>query len=190
MGPRRPTIRSSDGPDTARRSTRSASATRSGCSSTPRTGELWETRTARWAATRSTSSGPGSNYGWPVVSYGRDYSGNKLGGLSGTTAENPMKAGMEDPFMYWMPSPAVTGIIVYTGDKFPAWKGNVFVGAMGSGNLGVAPAAPDHAEPRAAAAAAGQPVDALASSSSGLETSGRGRTASCISRPTRRQAPS
>ena len=88
----------------------------------------------------------GKNYGWPVVSYGKDYSGNKLGGLSGTSSENADGAGMEDPFIYWMPSPAVTGIVFYTGDKFPTWKGNIFVGAMGSGNLGVAPAAPHHAE--------------------------------------------
>jgi glucose/arabinose dehydrogenase len=79
----------------------------------------------------------GQNYGWPVISYGRDYTGNKLGGLSGTTTENPMKEGMEDPVIYWMPSPALAGIIVYTGDKFPAWKGNVIVGAMGTSFNGV-----------------------------------------------------
>ena len=43
---------------------------------------------------------------------------------------------MEDPFIYWNPSPAVTGIVVYTGNKFPQWKGNIFVGAMGGSNLG------------------------------------------------------
>ena len=59
-----------------------------------------------------------------------------MGGLSGTTSEHPWAPGMEEPFLFWMPSPAVTGVIVYTGDKFPAWKGNIFVGAMGGANLG------------------------------------------------------
>ena len=43
---------------------------------------------------------------------------------------------MEEPFYYWNPSPAATGIMLYTGDKFPAWKGNIFVGAMGGEHLG------------------------------------------------------
>ena len=43
---------------------------------------------------------------------------------------------MEDPFIYWNPSPAVTGIVIYTGDRFPAWKGNIFLGALGGQNVG------------------------------------------------------
>jgi glucose/arabinose dehydrogenase len=102
----------------------------------PETGELWETENGPMGGDELNIIRAGKNYGWPVVSYGKDYSGNKLGGLSGTTSESPTASGMEDPFLYWMPSPAVTGIVVYTGDKFPNWKGNVFVGAMGSANLG------------------------------------------------------
>jgi glucose/arabinose dehydrogenase len=43
---------------------------------------------------------------------------------------------MEEPFLFWNPSPAVAGITIYTGDKFPTWKGNIFVAAMGGRNLG------------------------------------------------------
>jgi glucose/arabinose dehydrogenase len=103
----------------------------------PETGELWETENGPMGGDEINIIRAGQNYGWPVISYGRDYTGNKLGGLSGTTTENPMKEGMEDPVIFWMPSPALAGIIVYTGDKFPAWKGNVFVGAMGLSFNGV-----------------------------------------------------
>ena len=44
--------------------------------------------------------------------------------------------GLEEPFMYWNPSPALSGITIYTGDKFPTWKGNIFIGALGGRNLG------------------------------------------------------
>jgi glucose/arabinose dehydrogenase len=102
----------------------------------PETGELWETENGPMGGDELNIIRAGRNYGWPVISYGKDYSGNKLGGLSGTTSESPTAPGMEDPFIFWNPSPAVTGIVIYTGDKFPLWKGNIFVGAMGSGNLG------------------------------------------------------
>jgi glucose/arabinose dehydrogenase len=102
----------------------------------PETGEIWETENGPMGGDEINIIKPGKNYGWPVVSYGMDYSGNQEGGLSGTLSSDRMRAGMEDPFIFWNPSPAVTGIIVYTGDKFPAWKGNIFVGAMGGENLG------------------------------------------------------
>jgi glucose/arabinose dehydrogenase len=65
----------------------------------------------------------GANYGWPVISYGTHYSGAKIG--AGTA-----KAGMEQPHYYWDPSIAPSGMAFYTGDKHPAWKGNLFVGAL------------------------------------------------------------
>jgi glucose/arabinose dehydrogenase len=102
----------------------------------PETGEIWETENGPMGGDELNVIKPGGNYGWPAVSYGRDYSGNKMGGLSGTTTPHSEAPGMEEPFLYWMPSPAVTGVIVYTGDRFPAWKGNIFVGAMGGANLG------------------------------------------------------
>ena len=77
----------------------------------------------RAAATRSTSREAGKNYGWPVITYGRDYDGAKIG-------EGTHKAGMEQPIYYWDPSIAPSGVAFYTGDLFPEWKGNLFVGAL------------------------------------------------------------
>ena len=102
----------------------------------PVTGEIWETENGPMGGDEINIIKAGGNYGWPVVSYGSDYSGNQIGGQSGTTSVDRRKEGMEEPFIYWNPSPAVTGIIVYTGDRFPLWKGNIFVGAMGGSNLG------------------------------------------------------
>lgn len=66
---------------------------------------------------------PGRNYGWPVISFGVDYSGAKIG--VGTH-----KAGMEQPNHYWDPSIAPSGMAFYTADRFPAWKGNLFIGSL------------------------------------------------------------
>ena len=102
----------------------------------PDTGEIWETENGPMGGDEINVIRAGKNYGWPVVSYGMDYSGNQIGGLSGTTSEDRKRLGMEDPFIYWNPSPAVTGIVIYTGDRFPAWKGNIFLGALGGQNVG------------------------------------------------------
>lgn len=71
---------------------------------------------------------PGRDYGWPEVSYGRDYSGRRI-------SEHPSRAGIEPPLLVWVPAIAVAGMTVYTGDKFPAWKGNVFVGGLMEGRI-------------------------------------------------------
>jgi aldose sugar dehydrogenase len=68
----------------------------------------------------------GRNYGWPIVSFGRDYAGPRI-------SEHPTRDGMESPLVVWIPSIAVAGMAVYTGNRFPAWRGNVFVGAMREG---------------------------------------------------------
>lgn len=65
----------------------------------------------------------GRNYGWPVITYGIDYSGEIISDLT-------HKEGMEQPVHYWTPSIATCGLMLYTGDKFPAWKGNIFAGAL------------------------------------------------------------
>ena len=65
----------------------------------------------------------GANFGWPVISYGVHYSGGKIG--QGTSAP-----GMEQPAHYWDPSIAPSGLIVYQGDMFPEWKGDMFVGSL------------------------------------------------------------
>jgi glucose/arabinose dehydrogenase len=65
----------------------------------------------------------GKNYGWPVITYGVDYSGAKIG-------EGTAKPGLEQPVHYWDPSIAPSGMAFYTGDKFPGWRGSVLVGAL------------------------------------------------------------
>jgi glucose/arabinose dehydrogenase len=71
---------------------------------------------------------PGKNYGWPVVSYGRAYDGPRI-------SEVPWREGFEQPLVYWVPSIAISGMTFYTGDRFPSWKGNVFVGGMRYGEI-------------------------------------------------------
>jgi glucose/arabinose dehydrogenase len=65
----------------------------------------------------------GKNYGWPVITYGENYGGGKIG-------EGTQKAGMEQPLKYWVPSIATAGFIFYTGDKFPAWKNNILLTSL------------------------------------------------------------
>lgn len=65
----------------------------------------------------------GKNYGWPVITYGRDYSGEKIG--VGTSAK-----GYEQPLYYWDPSIAPSGLASYQGDMFPEWKGDLLVGSL------------------------------------------------------------
>ncbi|MGI9370331.1 MAG: PQQ-dependent sugar dehydrogenase [Ruegeria sp.] len=65
----------------------------------------------------------GANYGWPVIAYGKHYSGGKIG-------EGTSKAGMEQPVHYWDPSIAPSGLLVYSGKLWPEWKGSIFVGSL------------------------------------------------------------
>jgi glucose/arabinose dehydrogenase len=70
----------------------------------------------------------GLNYGWPVITYGREYYGASIG-------EGSAKAGMEQPLHYWVPSIAPSGMAFYTGESIPAWKGNLLVGALAAMQL-------------------------------------------------------
>lgn len=70
----------------------------------------------------------GKNYGWPIVSYGRQYDGERV-------SARFWAPGMEEPLVFWSPSIAPGGLTFYTGDRFPAWKGNLFVGAMMTGRI-------------------------------------------------------
>ena len=73
---------------------------------------------------------PGRNYGWPVITYGENYGGGKMG--DGITS----KAGMEQPLHYWVPSIAPSGMVFLTSDKYgKAWQGNLFVGSLKFGYL-------------------------------------------------------
>ncbi len=65
----------------------------------------------------------GANFGWPVISYGKHYSGAKIG-------EGTAKPGMEQPEFYWDPSIAPSGLLVYSGKLWPKWKGSIFVGSL------------------------------------------------------------
>ena len=94
----------------------------------PETGAVWEHEQGPQGGDEVNMILPGRNYGWPVITYGRDYAGNEI------TAE-PSRPGMEQPFLFWVPSIAVSGMAFYTGDRFPAWKGNVFVGSLRFGGF-------------------------------------------------------
>lgn len=71
---------------------------------------------------------PGGNYGWPIYSYGRNYDGTPV-------TELPTAPGIEQPIVLWWPSIGPSGMLFYTGDKFPAWKGNLFVGGARWGQI-------------------------------------------------------
>jgi glucose/arabinose dehydrogenase len=100
----------------------------------PETGELWETENGPQGGDEVNILRAGRNYGWPVVTYGREYDGRRA-------AERPWAPGMEQPELFWVPSVTASGIAFYTGDRIPAWRGNLFLGAMtvgriaGTGNL-------------------------------------------------------
>lgn len=89
----------------------------------PETGALYTAEHGARGGDEINRPEKGRNYGWPVITYGVDYSGAKIG--IGTRKE-----GMEQPFYYWDPSIAPSGAMFYTGDKFPKWRGNLFVGAL------------------------------------------------------------
>ena len=150
----RPTIRSSAGRAPSPKSGATATATAQGLARHPMTGQLWEHEHGPRGGDEVNLVDKGKNYGWPVIGYGIDYSGAKI-------HESTQKAGMEQPLWHWVPSIAPSGMAFYTGDLFPAWRGNLFVGALAAqaagaararrpeGRQGGAPVArPERAHPR------------------------------------------
>jgi glucose/arabinose dehydrogenase len=93
----------------------------------PVTGDLWNSENGPQGGDEINIVKAGRNYGWPTVSMGRDYPGPWQGRFE--------KEGMEGPIVYWEPAIAVANLMIYTGDKFPAWKNNAFVGAMRMGEI-------------------------------------------------------
>jgi len=90
----------------------------------PATGVLWTHEHGPQGGDEVNIIRKGRNYGWPVITYGVNYGiGTKIG-------EGTRKAGMEQPIHYWVPSIAPSGMAFYTGDKFPKWQGDLFVGAL------------------------------------------------------------
>ena len=94
----------------------------------PETGDIWETEQGPSGGDELNVLHAGRNYGWPVVSFGRDYWGPRV-------SKEPTHRGMENPLIVWLPSIAVTGMTFYTGDRFPHWKRNVFVGGLREGGI-------------------------------------------------------
>jgi glucose/arabinose dehydrogenase len=101
-----------------------------GAAINPKTGELWEVEHGPAGGDELNIIRSGRDYGWPVISYGRQYTSGKPVG-SGLTAMN----GMEQPIYYWFPDVAPSGLMFYTADRFPEWKGNLFVGSLASRSL-------------------------------------------------------
>jgi aldose sugar dehydrogenase len=90
----------------------------------PQTGRLWTHEHGPQGGDEINIIQPGTNYGWPVITYGVNYgTGTKIG-------EGTHKEGMMQPLYYWVPSIAPSGMAFYTGERFPQWKGNLFVGAL------------------------------------------------------------
>ena len=91
----------------------------------PDTGVLWETEHGPQGGDELNNIQAGRNYGWPVASYGREYAPNGV-----VVSEHPWKEGIEEPTMLWIPSIGASGLLVYTGEQFPEWKGQLFAGGM------------------------------------------------------------
>jgi glucose/arabinose dehydrogenase len=94
----------------------------------PETGDIWETEQGPSGGDEMNVIRAGRNYGWPLVSYGRDYFGRRI-------SPRPTRAGVEDAQIVWLPSIGLTGMTFYTGDRFPAWKRNVFVAGLREGGI-------------------------------------------------------
>jgi aldose sugar dehydrogenase len=94
----------------------------------PETGQLWTVEHGARGGDELNHPEAGKNYGWPIITYGIDYSGAKIG-------EGAVKPGLEQPVYYWDPVIAPSGMTFYTGDAIPGWKGSVLIGSMQPGRL-------------------------------------------------------
>lgn len=87
----------------------------------PDTGEMWGNENGPSGGDELNILLPGRNYGWPVISLGREYDGTPM---------QKAQEGMEQPLFFWSPNPSVTGLSFYTGDKFPKWRRSAFIGGL------------------------------------------------------------
>jgi glucose/arabinose dehydrogenase len=95
-----------------------------GLSFNPQTGELWQAEIGPMGGDEVNILLPGHNYGWPLVSTGRNYTGTLV-------SDQPWaRPGMDNPRIHWVPSISPSSILWYTGDRFPQWKNSLFVGAL------------------------------------------------------------
>ncbi len=95
----------------------------------PETGDLWANEHGPQGGDEFNLIEPGKNYGWPVIGYGVNY-------RSGTVIhEGTHRDGMEQPKHFWVPSIATSGLLIYSGDVFPEWKGSAFVGGLAGAQI-------------------------------------------------------
>lgn len=95
----------------------------------PGTGDLWSNEHGPQGGDELNRIVRGANYGWPVVGYGVNY------GSGSTIHEGTQREGMESPVHFWVPSIATSGLMFYTGDRFPEWRGDMFVGGLAGERL-------------------------------------------------------
>ncbi|HEX6999607.1 MAG TPA: PQQ-dependent sugar dehydrogenase [Gammaproteobacteria bacterium] len=96
----------------------------------PGTGDIWQSENGPNGGDEINIIRPGRNYGWPIVSLGRTYSGPWQ-----NERQLPTHEGYEPPVVYWTPAIAVSGLTFYTGDALPKWKGDLFVGGLRTGEI-------------------------------------------------------
>ncbi|MEY8253203.1 MAG: PQQ-dependent sugar dehydrogenase, partial [Colwellia sp.] len=94
----------------------------------PITGDIWTHEHGPRGGDEVNLIGRGKNYGWPKISYGINYSGTEITGLT-------KKKGMEQPLWYWDPSIAPSGMVFVTSEKYPQWQGNILVGSLKFGQI-------------------------------------------------------
>ena len=95
----------------------------------PETGDLWLNEHGPQGGDEGNLILPGRNYGWPVLGYGVNY------GSGSRTHVGTHREGMEPPVHYWVPSIASSGLLIYNGDRFPEWRGSMFVGGLAGQQL-------------------------------------------------------
>lgn len=95
----------------------------------PETGELWEVEHGTRGGDELNIARKGKDYGWPTIAYGIEYRGTPI------TGDITAQEGMEQPMYYWDPVIAPSGMLFYTGAAFPAWRGSLFIGGLGSKHL-------------------------------------------------------
>ena len=95
----------------------------------PSTGELWEAEFGPRGGDEVNLIHPGNNYGWPIITYGIEYSGDKIGDAI------QQKSGLQQPVYYWDPVISPSGICFYNGSAIPEWKNNLFVAALSGQHL-------------------------------------------------------
>lgn len=96
----------------------------------PVTRQIWTTEHGPMGGDELNIPQAGRNYGWPVITHGKDYSGGAVPGSVGNSAP-----GMEQPHHVWAKSPGLSGMAFYTGDLFPQWRGNLFLGSLAQSEL-------------------------------------------------------